>query len=206
MVAGIEGYDHRAQIARCYKGRHCPRLSRRLIVATRLQVKKLVAEARLPERGHPTDAGLDVFSAVDCTIRPGEIVRVSTGIAVHPIGVPGDPGYGETWTLACLVWDKSGMGSKGLKVMGGVIDDPYRGELMVVLANVRTHGILEALVRCVGNWADLGRLFGDGTIRIVKGQKLANLIVQRVELPSIEEVEELGSTARGAGGFGSTGN
>ncbi len=178
---------------------------------TRVRVRRLTGTAKLPVRANPTDAGMDVFSDADCTIRPGEVVKVSTGIAVHPAFSEGSwaaaEGYGRPggWTLATLVWDKSGMGAKGLKVLGGVIDDPYRGEVFVVLANVNTVGFLRTIVENIGNWATQGREWDAGTIRVTKGQKLANLLVQRVELPEIDEVEDLGATGRGDGGFGSTG-
>lgn len=155
-----------------------------------LSVKRLVSTAKLPERAHPTDAGLDLFSIEDCTIHCGEIVRVRTGIAVaiDPCW-PTDHwpveryDYGVNWTYAFLFWDKSGLASRGLKVVGGVIDESYRGELIVLLANV-----------------------GDGAVTIAAGWKVAQLIAQRVELPAIVEVQELDDTVRGSGGFGSTGS
>jgi dUTP pyrophosphatase len=180
-------------------------------------------DARAPERAHPTDAGFDVFSAEDVSIPPGEVVRARTGICVYPEPVPAEgdlvhplvEGYNQPggWTYACLVWDKSGLGSKGLKVMGGVIDDPYTGELLVVLANVKTAG-----------WFDLVRHFIDyvtrygpdflrhakpavfpGGVEIKAGQKVANLLVQRVELPEPVGPQPLARTGRGSDGFGSTG-
>lgn len=82
-----------------------------------------------------------------------------------------------------LIWDKSGLAAKsGLKTMGGVIDAGYRGEVRVVLVNLGTvpHGI-------------------------AAGDKIAQLLVQKVDLPSVEEVTELSDSERGEGGFGSTG-
>lgn len=82
-----------------------------------------------------------------------------------------------------LVWDKSGLAAKGgIKTMGGVIDAGYRGEIRVVLVNLGTvpHGI-------------------------VAGDKIAQLLIQKVELPAIEEVSDLSDSERGEGGFGSTG-
>ena len=84
-------------------------------------------DAIAPERAHPTDAGFDVYSAEDALIAPGDVVKVRTGICVHPepVGIPDpgerrpdllvDHGYNQPggWTYACLVWDKSGMGGKG---------------------------------------------------------------------------------------------
>ena len=145
-------------------------------------------DARRPERAHPTDAGADVFSAEAVTVARGEVKTCRTGLCVHP--EPIDPeglpeGYGEPggWTLAALVWDKSGLAGRGLTTLGGVIDDPYTGEVLVVVANV-----------------------GKGPISLMKGEKLTQLVVQRVELALVEdEPRALAETDRGAGGFSSTG-
>jgi dUTP pyrophosphatase len=82
-----------------------------------------------------------------------------------------------------LVWDKSGPSHKfGVKTLGGVLDSGYRGEYLIGLVNL-----------------------GQEPFEIRKGQKIAQLLIQRVERPEIETVDELGDTSRGAGGFGSTG-
>jgi dUTP pyrophosphatase len=82
-----------------------------------------------------------------------------------------------------LVWDKSGPSHKfGVKTLGGVLDSGYRGEYLIGLVNL-----------------------GQEDFEIKKGQKIAQLLIQRVERPDIEEVDELGDTSRGARGFGSTG-
>lgn len=84
---------------------------------------------------------------------------------------------------AGLFWDKSGLASKaGLKTMGGVIDASYRGEVQVIAANL-----------------------SDMPYAVQKGSKIAQLLIQKVELPEICEVSELDDTIRGEGGFGSTG-
>lgn len=82
-----------------------------------------------------------------------------------------------------LVWDKSGPSHKfGVKTLGGVLDSGYRGEYLIGLINL-----------------------GQEPFEIRKGQKIAQLLIQKVERPEIEETDELGDTSRGAGGFGSTG-
>lgn len=82
-----------------------------------------------------------------------------------------------------FVWDKSGLSHKhGLKTLGGVIDAGYRGEVMVGLANL-----------------------GDASYTIEAGHKVAQLVLQKVEHAEVVEVSELSISARGAGGFGSTG-
>lgn len=82
-----------------------------------------------------------------------------------------------------LIWDKSGVAFKGgIKTMGGVIDSSYRGEIKIILTNL-----------------------SDKEYVIRKGDKVAQMLIQKVESPSIEEVEVLDDTERGEGGFGSTG-
>jgi len=82
-----------------------------------------------------------------------------------------------------LIWDKSGLALKnGIKTMAGVIDSGYRGEIGVVLANLSGQDY-----------------------KIEKGQKIAQMLVQKAERAEIEEVKKLNETPRGAGGFGSTG-
>jgi len=82
-----------------------------------------------------------------------------------------------------LVWDKSGLAFKnGIKTMAGVIDSGYRGEIGIVLANL-----------------------SDQDYKIEKGQKIAQMLIQKVERMEIEETKNLNETSRGAGGFGSTG-
>jgi dUTP pyrophosphatase len=82
-----------------------------------------------------------------------------------------------------LIWDKSGIAAKsGIKTMGGVIDSGYRGEIGVVMHNL-----------------------SKDVYNIKKGDKIAQMLIQKVEQPEIIEVEELNNTSRGEGGFGSTG-
>lgn len=82
-----------------------------------------------------------------------------------------------------LVWDKSGLALKnGIKTMAGVIDSGYRGEIEIVLVNL-----------------------SDQNFKIEKGQKIAQMLVQKIEQAEIEEAQELSETKRGDGGFGSTG-
>jgi dUTP pyrophosphatase len=81
-----------------------------------------------------------------------------------------------------FAWDKGSVGSKGIKTLGGVLDSGYRGELFIPLHNLNNQEyVFEA------------------------GDKLAQLVVQKVEFPDIEEVEELSDSLRGEGAFGSTG-
>ncbi len=136
-----------------------------------LKVKKLDSRARLPFRAHPTDSGADLF-ALERTIIPAHsIQKVRTGIAIElPDNTSG------------IIWGKSSVESKGIKAMAGLVDAPYRGELLVCMYNLNeTEFIFEA------------------------GQKVAQLVVLPTLYPMFEEAEELSDTSRGTGGFGSTG-
>ncbi len=90
-----------------------------------LKVKKIHPNAKLPQYSHKGDAGLDLFSSVDCVLKKGEVKPVPTGIKMAiPEGHVG------------LVWDKSGISLKGVHRLAGVIDSGYRGEVQVVMANL----------------------------------------------------------------------
>jgi dUTP pyrophosphatase len=90
-----------------------------------LKVKKIHKDAKLPLYQHKGDAGLDLFSAVDCVLEAGEVKPIQTGIKVAiPHGYVG------------LVWDKSGISLQGVHRLAGVVDSGYRGELQVVLVNL----------------------------------------------------------------------
>lgn len=83
-----------------------------------------------------------------------------------------------------LIWDKSGVAlRRGLKTMGGVIDAGYRGEVVVIAKNL-----------------------SEETLSFSAGEKVAQILIQKVEHPDIEEVSELPESERGEGGFGSTGS
>ncbi len=91
----------------------------------RMKVKKLQPDAKLPAYAIDGDAGMDIFSIEDCTIKPGERKTLHTGISYEL-----EPGF------VSLIWDKSGLASKhGLTTLGGVIEHNYRGELMIILLN-----------------------------------------------------------------------
>lgn len=86
------------------------------------------------------------------------------------------------YSFVGLVWEKSGMANKGIKTVGGVIDSGYRGEIMIQLRN-----------------------FSDSDYQISKGDKVAQLIISKIELPTMIEVDELSESERGDSRFGSTG-
>jgi dUTP pyrophosphatase len=129
----------------------------------------------LPSYATPGDAGADLVTTTDETIRPGERVTVGTGVA---IALPA--GY------AAFVHPRSGLAARvGLSVVNtpGTIDSGYRGEIRICLIN---HDLREP-------------------IELRRGDRIAQLVVQRVEHAVFREVDDLGETRRGAGGYGSTG-
>lgn len=141
----------------------------------RVAVRRLDPDLPLPAYARPGDAGLDLLAAADVTLAPGERAAVPTGIA---LALP--EGF------AGLVHARSGRALRdglGLANGPGVVDAGYRGEIKVVVVNL-----------------DRGE-----TIVIRRGDKVAQLVVQRVETIELDVVDELPASTRGAGGFGSTG-
>lgn len=138
----------------------------------KLKIKKLKKSAKLPSYANPGDAGLDLHAVRNYKIKPGRIGLVDTGVAVElPRGTVG------------LVWDKSGMAMKnGLKTLGGVLDEGYRGELTVGLVNL-----------------------SGKTYNIEKGDKVAQLLVQKVERVRITETKKLSNSLRGTNRYSSSG-
>jgi dUTP pyrophosphatase len=138
-------------------------------------VRRLDEGVPLPGYAHPGDAGADLVAAVDVTLAPGERAVVPTGIA---IALP--DGY------AAFVHPRSGLAARvglGLVNAPGTIDAGYRGEIKVVMVNLDPR---EPIV-------------------LARGDRIAQLVVQRVDRAAFAEVAELPESIRGAGGFGSTG-
>ena len=140
-----------------------------------LRFKKLHAEAKLPTRGSPLAAGLDIYSVERVTIEAGTRAGVRTGLAVAiPVGF-----YGR-------VAPRSGLAVRhGITIPNapGLIDSGYRGEVRVLLLNT-----------------DAAETFA-----VAPGDRIAQLLLVRHEAPEVIEVESLDETVRGAGGFGSSG-
>ena len=150
------------------------------VVSTSLAVVRLDRDLPMPSRAHDGDAGVDLFSALDVELAPGQRALVPTGIAVAiPHGMVG------------LVHPRSGLAARvGLSIVNspGTIDSGYRGEIKVALINL-----------------DL-----ETPIVVHRGDRIAQLLVQRVELPELVEVTSfdeagLADTSRGDGGHGSSG-
>lgn len=140
-----------------------------------LPVAKLKPEATLPTRAHPGDAGLDLCACEAAHIGPGERWSVGTGIAVE---IP--DGH------AGLVLPRSGLAMKhGITLVNapGLIDSGYRGEIRVLLLNTDPAE----------------------TFRVEPGDRIAQLVIAPIALAEPVETEALGDSARGDGGFGSSG-
>jgi dUTP pyrophosphatase len=140
-----------------------------------LAVLRLRPDAVLPVRQHPGDAGLDLCCVEPVRLGPGERAFVPTGLAV---AVP--TGF------AGVVTPRSGLAARhGVTLVNtpGIVDAGYRGELKVLLLNTDASATFEAAA----------------------GERIAQLLLVPVALPDVEEVAALDETARGAGGFGSTG-
>ena len=90
-----------------------------------LKVKKIHPDAKLPVYQHKGDAGLDLFSSIDCVLKAGEVRPIPTGIKV---AVPENH--------VGLIWDKSGLSLEGVHRLAGVVDAGYRGEVQVVMVNL----------------------------------------------------------------------
>jgi len=140
-----------------------------------VSIVRLDPELPAPSYAHPGDAGADLRTTVDLTLEPGERALVPTGVA---LALP--TGY------VALVHPRSGLAARhGLSIVNtpGTIDSGYRGEVKVLLVN---HDPREA-------------------IHLRRGDRVAQLVVQRYERVRFVEVDALPDSVRGAGGYGSTG-
>lgn len=140
-----------------------------------IPLRRLDPDLPMPKRAHAGDAGADLYAAESLTLAPGERALVGTGVA---LALPmGTVG---------LIHPRSGLAAKhGISIVNtpGTIDAQYRGELKVCLVNTDR----------------------EEAFTVERGMRIAQLVVQKVELVDFVEVEELDETERGAGGYGSTG-
>ncbi|HEU4512359.1 MAG TPA: dUTP diphosphatase [Nocardioidaceae bacterium] len=138
-------------------------------------IRRLDGEVPLPSYAHAGDAGADLTTTVDVHLAPGERAVVPTGIS---IALP--DGY------VALVHPRSGLAARcGVSIVNapGTVDAGYRGEIKVVLVN----------------------LDPAEPVTLHRGDRIAQLVVQRFERARFVEVERLPGSARGEGGYGSTG-
>ncbi len=142
-----------------------------------LKIKKLKENARIPQRATNGSAGMDLYACIDSsvTLAPGQLAIIPTGIAIE---LPDN-------TCAAFLYARSGLGVKhGICLSNGVgvIDSDYRGEVCAGLCNV-----------------------SDKPYVIEPFERVAQMVIAPVLTPDIVETDELSDTARGEGGFGSSG-
>jgi dUTP pyrophosphatase len=142
---------------------------------TEVRIRRLDADLPLPSYARTGDAGLDLLASADATLKPGERTAVPTGIAIE---IPAG--------FAGFVHARSGRALReGLALANapGLIDSGYRGEVKVIVVN----------------------LDPSEPIHIKRGEKIAQLVVQPVASAVLIESDDLATSERGEGGFGSTG-
>ena len=136
-----------------------------------VKIKKLHPDAKLPSYNTEHASGFDLYSIIDYELKSGETKTIPTGITVEiPEG------------KVCLIWDRSGLGSKGIHRFAGVIDSDYRGEVKIVLHNN-----------------------SDLLFQIKIGDRIAQAIIQDYYRAEFELADNLSETQRGELGFGSSG-
>lgn len=140
-----------------------------------VQIQRLDKELPLPQYAIQGDAGMDVFSSIDCNIAPGDRAVIPTGIAIAlPEG------------FVAFAHPRSGLAAKhGISIVNapGTIDSGYRGEIKIILINTDKHE----------------------TFEVNRGDRIAQLVFQKFESAKFFEVEQLPQSQRASGGFGSTG-
>lgn len=137
-----------------------------------LNVRLLHPAAILPTRSMENAAGLDLYAVEHVVLFPNTPTKLRTGIAMQiPHGYVGQ------------IWDRSGLGSRGVRTLAGVVDSDYEGEILVCLA-----------------------LIGHSSITINQGDRIAQLLVVPVHFLSVREAwDDARFSQRGQSGFGSTG-
>lgn len=145
-----------------------------------LSVFKLSPEAVIPTRTNSTDAGLDLYALQDTFLKLNSTNVVKTGVAIKiPVGYVGK------------IEDRSGLAAKGLRTGAGVVDALYSGEVGVVLHNL-THDKVAGPNGVPG-------------YQIKKGDRIAQILLYKVETLPTVEITELWSSDRGSNGYGSSG-
>ncbi len=134
-------------------------------------------KSKCPKKAHPSDAGFDVYSMSNLSIKPGEIVVVPLGFRMKFSD--------KSWAQLC---PKSGLSLKGLHVMAGVIDSEYRGEVSAVVINLNQKS---------GNIIKIEK--GDKVAQLIMHPYAKDYFIEKVESIEID-------TDRGEGGFNSTGD
>lgn len=147
-------------------------------------VKLLHEDAIVPTRGSAGAAGFDLYSVHTVTIPPGDARIIDTGVAIELDAIELDAiDLNTNEGFYARVAPRSGLAVRyGLDVLAGVVDSDYRDSIKVVIVN-----------------------HGKGAYQVNKGDRIAQLIFEKIMIPEMQKVEELSQTVRGTGGFGSTG-
>lgn len=156
----------------------------------KLDIKRLTADAKLPAYGSASAAGMDLYSAIDAEIPPQSRKVIGTGIAMkwsNDSNNDRDDTYMNMTDYYMRIAPRSGLSVKSsIDIGAGVIDSDYRGEIMICVIN---HSLTD-------------------TFKIQKKDKIAQMILTRIDRPNITEYTNewnAAETERGEGGFGSTG-
>jgi len=141
-----------------------------------LYVKRIHEKAKLPEKKRDSDEGFDVFSLNTVMLPPNSVTKIPTGVIAYIEDV-------STASYWIQIEGRSGLASKGIFPVGGIVDSSYRGEIIVILANITPSGLI-----------------------INEGDKIAQLIPRTHYNPIVEEIWDITETDRGNKGFGSSGS
>lgn len=137
----------------------------------KIKIKRIHPEAKIPTISTSNAAGFDIYSVEDYELQPGETKAIHSGITMEiPEG------------KAVFMWDRSGMGFKGIHKFAGLIDSDYRGEFNIILCN-----------------------YTKEPYHIKKGDRIAQGVIQDYYTPEFKEVSELSDSKRGEGWNSSTG-
>ena len=152
----------------------------------KLLIKTIHEDAIMPHYAKEGDCGLDLFTVEDTTIEPFAAKAIKTGLTIAlPQGTEGQirPRSGNSLKgVPCIVDEEDCVSNMYIQVIIGTVDEQYRGEIGIITFN--PYNI---------------------PLTVPKGTKLAQMVINKVERPSIEIVDELDETDRGTNGFGSTG-
>lgn len=145
----------------------------------RAMFKKLEENAQLPTKAHGDDVGYDLYAVENVTLEPGQVTKVRTGLAY---GGFDQLNHGSTNFMAVFpkIEGRSGLASKGIFPVGGIVDPGYRGEITVMLYN------------------------SSKSLKIEVGDRVAQIVFYMTAQPEIG-IGELKKSERGDAGFGSTG-
>ncbi len=159
-----------------------------------LQVKLINSNATVPNKNRESDAGFDLYATEDIEILVNEKVTIGTGVAMSiPEGY-----YGR-------IADRSSMAARGIEVSGGVVDSEYRGEVKVILTNRGFFTRDFEKVEFKDTFTINETKNKNQPYTIKKGNKIAQIIIEKIGLPEVEVVKDLPKSSRGTLGFGSSG-